>query len=196
MRTRRLISQTSSADPSVTLFKLEDHDSFPGSEPESGLGPLASPIRRSKRVKVEMVNTEGTAYCGGDEGLPGLATKAPTGKGKGKGKAARQPPARTPSSESAASRKKPKAIKPALEKPHPAPAHWRGTYGAHQGDALAVPRASGHHELRHGQVEGEGSSGARRVSLARIPSFSSNLLSPLNAPYRLPSSLSLLTRAE
>ena len=99
------------------------------SDPESGLGPLASPVRRSKRLKVEVVNTEGTASCGGDnEDLPGLATKTPTGKGKGK--AARRPPARTPSSQSTASPKKPKAIKQALEEHHPAPAHWRETYDA------------------------------------------------------------------
>ena len=127
----RLISHQSSADPSVTLFKLEDHDSLPDCDPESGLGQPASPARRSKRVKVEIVNTEGTVSCGGDDGeFPGLATKALTGKGKGKGKAARRPTARTPSSESAASPKKPKAIKQALEKPHPAPARWRETYDA------------------------------------------------------------------
>jgi len=128
-RTTRLISKQSSADPSVTFFKLEDHHGLPDGDPESGLGPLASLVRRSKRVKVEIVNAEGTTSCGGDdEYLPGLATKAPTGKGKGK--ATRQPPARTRSCESAASPKKPKPIKQALEKPHPAPAHWRETYDA------------------------------------------------------------------
>jgi len=102
---------------------------LPDSDPESGLGLLASPVRRSKRVKVDIFNTEGTASCGGDDGyLPGLATKAPTGNGKGK--AARQPPARTPSSESAASPKKPKPNKQALEKPHPAPARWWETFNA------------------------------------------------------------------
>jgi len=130
-QTTRLISQQSSVDPSVTLFKLEDHDSSPGGDPESGLGRLASPVRRSKRVKVEIVDTEGTASCGGaDKELPGLAPKAPTGKGKGNGKTARRPPARTPPSESSASPKKPKAIKQALEKPHPAPARWQETYDA------------------------------------------------------------------
>jgi len=132
-RTTHLISQQSSADPSVTLLKLEDNDSLPYSlsDPESGLEPLASPAHRPKRVKVEIVDTEETVSCGGDDKeLPGLAHKAPTGKGKGKGKAGRRPPARTPSSQSAASPKKPKAIKQALEKPHPAPAHWRETYDA------------------------------------------------------------------
>jgi len=79
--------------------------------------------------KVEIVNTEGTESRGGDdEELPGLGVKAPTGKGKGK--VARHPPARTPSSESAALPMKPKAIKQAREKPHPAPARWRETYDA------------------------------------------------------------------
>ena len=117
-RTTRRISQQSSADPSVTFFKLEHHDALPDSDPESGRRLLAFPARRSKRVKVHIINTEGTASCGGDdEKLPGLATKAPTGKERGKGKAARPPLARTPSSESAALPKKPKAIKQALEKP-------------------------------------------------------------------------------
>ena len=98
---------------------------MPDSDPESGLGPLASLVSRSKRVKVEIVNTDGTAsFGGGVEDLPGLATRMPMGKGK----AARRPPARTPSSQSAAKPKKPKTINHALEKPHPAPAHWRETY--------------------------------------------------------------------
>ena len=128
-QTTRLIPQQSSADPSVTFFKLEDHDSLPDSDPNSGLGRLASPPHRSKRIKVEHVTTEETASCvGDDEELPGLTTKAPSGKGKGK--AARRPLARTLSFESAASPKKPKAIKQALEKPHPAPARWQETYDA------------------------------------------------------------------
>ena len=89
------------------FLQLENHHSLPDSDPESGFGPLTSPVRRSKRVKVEILNTEGTASCGGDdEDLPGLATKTPMGKGKCK--AARPPPVRTPLSESAASPKKPK----------------------------------------------------------------------------------------
>jgi len=130
-QTTRLIFQRSTAGPSVSFFKLEDHDSLPDSDPESGLGPLASPVNRSKRVKVEIVNTEGTSSCGGDdEYLPGLATKTPMGKGNSK--AARQPPARTPSSESAASLKKPKANKQALEKPRTCT--LEGNVRRHQGD--------------------------------------------------------------
>lgn len=89
-QTTRLFSQRGPADPSVTFFKLGDHNSLPDCDPEAGRGPLASPGRRSKRVKIDIVNTEGTASCCGDdeddEELPGQATKAPTGKGKGKGK--------------------------------------------------------------------------------------------------------------
>ena len=128
-QTTRLISQQSSADPSLTFFKLEDHDSLPDSGPQSELGRLTSPARPSKRIKVEIVNTEGaTSGVGGDEELPALTMRVPSGKGKGK--AARRPLARTSSFESAASPKKPKTIKQALEKPHPAPARWRETYDA------------------------------------------------------------------
>ena len=101
----RLISRQSSADPAVTLFKLEDLDS--DSEP----GPSASP-RRSKRVKVEDVY--------GDRG--GGEFSISTAKVADKGKKARS--GRTPSR----SPQKPKAIKQALEKPHPAPEKWRETY--------------------------------------------------------------------
>ena len=124
----------------MTLFKLEDNDSLPYSDPESVLGPLATSARHSKRVKVEIVDTEETVSCGGDdEELPALASKAPMGKGKGKGKAARRPPARIPSSQSTASPKKPKAIKQALEKPHPAPARWQETYDAIKGMRSRFP---------------------------------------------------------
>ena len=96
----RLISQQSSADPTLTLFKLENPDSDP--DP----GPSASPPRRSKRVKVEEV-----VHGAGDE-FSVSATKA----GADKGMKARSP-------------QKPKAsVKQALEKPHPAPEHWRETY--------------------------------------------------------------------
>ena len=123
-RTTRLISQQSPADPAVTLFKLENPDSNP--EPV----PPASAARRSKRIKLEVVGARVKAYGDGcDEELPTLAAKPLAGKGKGK-KAAR-PPAQPPSSASAsASPQKPKAIKQALEKPHPAPARWRETYDA------------------------------------------------------------------
>jgi len=113
----------------VTRFKLEDHESLLDRDPESGhgrLAALASPARRSKRVKVDIVNAEGTGSWWRIKSCP----KAPTGKGKGNGKAARPLLVRTPPFESAASRKKPKAIKLALEKPHRAPAHWREMYDA------------------------------------------------------------------
>jgi len=92
--------------PFRTILKLKDHESLPDSDPESRLGPLASPAWCSKLVEVEIVNTEETAsYGGDDEELPGFATKAPVGKEKGKRKAARRPPVQTPSSQSAVSPK-------------------------------------------------------------------------------------------
>jgi len=44
------------------FFKPENHHSVPDTNPESELEQLAFPERRSKRVNVEIVNTEGTAY--------------------------------------------------------------------------------------------------------------------------------------
>jgi endonuclease-3 len=127
----RLISHQSSASPAVTLFKLEDTDN----DPEPG-AIMASSSRPSKRVKAEVTKTDETAYGDGDGAeSPALSSKVPTGKGKGKKRAASQrPPARTASSRSASAGaalpQKPKAIKQALEKPHPAPARWRETYDA------------------------------------------------------------------
>jgi endonuclease III len=101
----RLISQQSPAHPTLTLFKLENPDG--DSEP----GPSASP-RRSKRVKVE----EEVA----GEFSVSASTKAAADNGKkamaGSGRTASRSP------------QKPKAVKRALEKPHPAPEHWRETY--------------------------------------------------------------------
>ena len=52
-----------------------------------------SPVRCPKRVRVEIVNTEGTASCGrGDKELPGLAARVPTRKRKGSSEATRRPP--------------------------------------------------------------------------------------------------------
>ena len=176
-------SQQSTADPSVTFFKLVDHDSFPDSDPESGLGP--SPVRHSKCVTIEIINTEGTASCGGDdETLPVLATKAPMGKGKGK--AATQPPARTPSSESAASPKKPNAIKQALEKPHLAPVHWPETYDAIEEMCSQFPAPVDAISCDTAKSKEMGP-GVRDAY--RIPNLSTDLLLPLNALYCLPSSL-------
>jgi len=115
--------------PFRDFFKPENHHSLPDSDPESGLGRLASPAHRSKRVNFEIVNTEGTESCGRDDEELSRLTANSVPK---RPRARRQynHPARTPSFESAASPKKPKAIKQALEKPHPAPARWRGTYDA------------------------------------------------------------------
>ena len=111
----RLMSQQSSTDPSVTLFKLENPDGDSDSEP----GPSTSP-RRSKRVKVEeIVKVEDVVH----EELPvSAATAAPAAD---KGKKARSA-GRIPST----SPQKPKAIKQALKNPHPAPERWRETYGS------------------------------------------------------------------
>lgn len=109
---RRLISQESPADPSVTLFKLENSDG--DLEP----GP-STPPRRSKRVKVEEVVKNEEVV---DGEFPVSDTKVALAANTGKGKKARS--GRTPS----ASPQKPKAIKQALDKPHPAPEGWRETY--------------------------------------------------------------------
>lgn len=134
----RLVSQPSSADPAVTLFKLEDPGSSSpigdtGSDPDPALIPLpqASTARSLKRVKVEEL-AEGN---GNDDAGLSVLTPEPllTGKGKGKGKrkgkrVEERPPTRTRSA--SASPQKQKTIKRALEKPHPAPAHWQETYDA------------------------------------------------------------------
>ena len=84
---------------------------MPDSNPESRLGPLASPVWRLKLVKVKIVNTKETAsYGGDDEELPGFAAKAPAGKEKGKRKAARQLPAQIPLFQSAVSPKQPSRL--------------------------------------------------------------------------------------
>jgi endonuclease III len=114
----RLISQESPANSSVTLFKLEDSDG----DLEPG---LSTPPRRSKRVKVEQVVKVEEVLVDGEFPVSDTnvaAAAAPTAdKGK-KNLKARS--GRTPS----ASPQKPKAIKQALDKPHPAPEGWRETY--------------------------------------------------------------------
>ncbi|KAH9961148.1 DNA glycosylase [Lactifluus volemus] len=114
-RATRLVSQRSSAEPTVTLFKLEDLDD---AEP----GP--SPERRSKRVKVE-VKAEDITDQGVNESSLVLLNEAAASTSKVK----RARTTQTPRSESSSPRK-PKTIKQTLEKPHPAPAHWRETYDA------------------------------------------------------------------
>ena len=54
----------------------------------------------------------------------------------------------------------------------------------HQGDALAVPHASGHNGLQHGQVEWDWSLGAQHISLVLVPRFSTHLLFSPYVPYR------------
>jgi endonuclease III len=114
-RATRLVSKRSSVEPTVTLFKLEDLDD---AEP----GP--SPERRSKRVKVE-VKAEDITDQGVNESSLVLLNEAAASTSKVK----RARTTQTPRSESSSPRK-PKTIKQTLEKPHPAPAHWRETYDA------------------------------------------------------------------
>ena len=113
-----IISQHILADPSMTSLELKGHDSLLNSDPESGLGRLLSPVRPLKVRQGRLV-----FYV--DKEFPRLTTRTPTGKGKGKmGGQPPASPARTPSSESALSPRKPKAIRQAFEKPHFAPARW------------------------------------------------------------------------
>jgi len=113
----RLISQQSTPNPSVTLFKLENSDG--DLEP----GPSTPPPRRSKRVKVEKVVKVEEEVVDAKFSPVSDDTNAAPAADKGK-KAARSRSSRTPS----ASPKKPKTIKQALDKPHPAPEGWRETY--------------------------------------------------------------------
>jgi endonuclease-3 len=100
----RLISQQSPENPSVTVFKLENSD-----DGDSGPGP-SSPPRRVKRVKVEgVVKVEEVV----DGEFSVSDTKAALAADKGK---------------KARSGRTPKAIKQALDKPHPAPEGWGETY--------------------------------------------------------------------
>jgi endonuclease III len=116
-RATRLVSQRSSVEPAVTLFKLEDLDD---AEP----GP--STVRRSKRVKVEVKAEDIMDQSVNDvEASLVFANGAAASTNKVKRARATQ----MPRSESA-SPQKPKTIKQTLEKPHPAPAHWRETYDA------------------------------------------------------------------
>jgi endonuclease-3 len=136
-QTTRLISQRSSANPAVTLVKLEDPSScLPVSDTRSDPEPVPVPLprastaRRSKRIKVEELaegnNDDAESSILAPESLP----TSKGGKGKGK-RAAARPPTRTPPSRSAtASPQKQKTIKQVLERPHPAPARWRETYDA------------------------------------------------------------------
>jgi endonuclease III len=98
----------------VTLFKLEDLDD---AEPES------STVRHSKRVKIEVKAEDIT-----DQGVNDT-NEAAAAASTSKVKRARTT-TRMSRSESASPRKPKTVIKQTLEKPHPAPAHWRETYDA------------------------------------------------------------------
>ena len=101
----------------MTLFKLENSDGDLELEP----GPSTPPPRRSKRAKLEEdVKVEDIA----DGGFPVSDAKAAPTLPRDKGKKARPLAGRTAS----ASPRKPKAIKQALDKPHPAPGGWRDAY--------------------------------------------------------------------
>ncbi|KAI0261729.1 DNA glycosylase [Gloeopeniophorella convolvens] len=111
--TRKIASIKSTADSSVTLFKLEE----PGSSDDAAPG---SSLRRSKRVKVE---DEETAL---KEEHSVAATR--TTKRRAAAKA-----------EPDASPRKGTAIKQARATPHPAPARWHETYGAIREMRARVP---------------------------------------------------------
>jgi len=103
-RSTGLIAQQSSADPSVTLFKLED-------PPDNEHEPVPGPSRRSKkRIKT----TEPLLVAGGNDEALLLPVQNKT----------------TRAQSTSSSPKKAKAIKRALDTPHPAPARWRETYDA------------------------------------------------------------------
>ncbi|KAI9453886.1 DNA glycosylase [Russula earlei] len=92
----RLISQQSSADAAVTLFKLESPDNGDSAPvPESSVPAARRSTRKRVKVEDEVVKAD-EMVCG--DGTP------------------------------SASPQKSKAIKQALEKPHPAPVRWRETY--------------------------------------------------------------------
>ena len=119
----RLISQQSTANPSVTLFKLDNSDGD-SRNLEPGPSSTPPPPRRSKRVKVEKVvkveeEVVDAEFPISDDTNHAAAPAADKGK-----KAAKSRSSRTPS----ASPKKPKTIKQTLDKPHPAPEGWRETY--------------------------------------------------------------------
>ncbi|KAH9024123.1 DNA glycosylase [Lactarius hengduanensis] len=105
-RPTRLIAQQSSADQSVTLFKLEDLDDEPLDAPDPSVSE-----RHSKRIKAEVLLSTGNDDD--DEALGGGS------RSKKRAKAAASP-----------RKAKVKEIKRALDTPHPAPAHWRETYDA------------------------------------------------------------------
>ncbi|TFY78758.1 hypothetical protein EWM64_g5254 [Hericium alpestre] len=105
----RLTSSTSTLNASITLFKFEEPDA----------GPLEdNPVlRRSKRVKLSadndmLLKTETKEVLTEEREQKKVRT---TGKAKEK---------------RVASPRKPKAIPQSLEKPHPAPLHWKEVYDA------------------------------------------------------------------
>ncbi|KAI9436322.1 DNA glycosylase [Lactarius indigo] len=103
-RSTRLLAQKSSADQSVSLFKLEDPDDEHLDAPDPSVSG-----RHSKRIKVEAnVKTELLVPTKDDDDEEALGGSKKRAKAKGKAK----------------------EIKRALDTPHPAPAHWRETYDA------------------------------------------------------------------
>jgi len=174
----RLVSHQSSAGP------------IPGPSPDSDGWLPQCPAQSASRSRSSFVNTEGPASYGrNDEESSRLTAKAPTGKEMRMGMAARRPPARTPSSKSVASPQKPKAIKHLSRSLTP---HLRA------GAKRTIPsrrcaRGSPRHWTRWVATRPSGRKwilGARLVSLARVPDFSTDPLLPPNAPYGPPSSLS------
>ena len=177
------------------FLKLEDHNSLPNSaSPDTDDWHLHLASQSASRLRSSAPT--GRRSCGrGDKEWPGLAAKVPVSKAKRNDKTTRRPQAQTPSSESTASPKRPKAINQALEKPHPAPTRWRETH-----DALKVTRprfpALADTVTMGRDVTPTWPSGRRWIlwcatplSLARAPEFLINSVLSLNALYRPSSSL-------
>ncbi|KAH9069418.1 DNA glycosylase [Lactarius deliciosus] len=111
-RPTRLIAQQSSADQSVTLFKLEDPDD------ETLDAPVSE--RHSKRIKAEAkAKAEVLPSTGNDDDDDDDDALGNGSRSKKRAKTAASP-----------RKAKAKEIKRALDTPHPAPAHWRETYDA------------------------------------------------------------------
>jgi endonuclease III len=132
----RLASSRSTANPSVTLFALEDTSvTRESASPPSPLTDLdeekntsTSPRRtKRRRVKVEIdaTNDDTTAETE-------LIIETKVSKPARKAKSSISSPSKkeTKVASGSQSPRKPKAIAQSLETPHPAPEHWREAYDA------------------------------------------------------------------
>ena len=147
---RCLCPQQSLSDPSLTFFKLEDRDSLPNSDPESGLGLLPPPARRSKRLKVEVdiVSIEEMAPCGGDDKkVSQTSYQSTNGQGKGKGHNGKTTTSANTVFRVRSITKETQSNQVGSREALTHTCTLAGNVRRHQGDALLVPRTSGHHGL-------------------------------------------------